>query len=217
MIKCPACAGPQALGGDCATCLGVTEVTQEVYEQFFIEEVKLKKNQKVASALSSFVKICEEEKLGDTTLYISGSGSVIAESSLGKSVYVEFVDKWITDGWVDEGASDEFFSNPKDVSAQINVLPFVKFSVPTEIKAKYKINFKENSLESELIPTNKLLSNQLFLSSDRLKKYTEMDQDQNSPIWVWKTGDFFQVIDGNHRAAAAIARGDEKVWARVVE
>ena len=34
MKTCPACAGPAALGGDCATCDGITEVTQEVYDAF---------------------------------------------------------------------------------------------------------------------------------------------------------------------------------------
>jgi predicted methyltransferase len=34
MTTCPACAGPQALGGNCATCNGTTEVTQEVYNSF---------------------------------------------------------------------------------------------------------------------------------------------------------------------------------------
>jgi hypothetical protein len=34
MITCPACAGPQALGGDCATCLGTTKVTQETLDAF---------------------------------------------------------------------------------------------------------------------------------------------------------------------------------------
>jgi hypothetical protein len=38
MIKCPACDGPQAVGGDCATCLGVTEVTQEVYDAFLTQK-----------------------------------------------------------------------------------------------------------------------------------------------------------------------------------
>jgi hypothetical protein len=40
MITCPACAGPQALGGDCATCLGVTEVTQAAHEAFLIQKQK---------------------------------------------------------------------------------------------------------------------------------------------------------------------------------
>ena len=40
MIKCPACAGPQALGGDCATCLGVTEVTQEAHDAFVAQREK---------------------------------------------------------------------------------------------------------------------------------------------------------------------------------
>jgi hypothetical protein len=34
MVKCPACAGPDALGGDCATCNGVTEVTTKIRESF---------------------------------------------------------------------------------------------------------------------------------------------------------------------------------------
>jgi hypothetical protein len=38
MIKCPACDGPQALGGDCATCRGVTEVTQEVHDAFMAQQ-----------------------------------------------------------------------------------------------------------------------------------------------------------------------------------
>lgn len=34
MIDCPACAGPTAFGGGCATCQGVTEVTQEIHDAF---------------------------------------------------------------------------------------------------------------------------------------------------------------------------------------
>jgi hypothetical protein len=34
MKTCPACAGPTALGGGCATCNGTTEVTQEIYNNF---------------------------------------------------------------------------------------------------------------------------------------------------------------------------------------
>jgi hypothetical protein len=40
MIDCPACDGPQALGGDCATCLGLTEVTQEIYDTFLAQKAK---------------------------------------------------------------------------------------------------------------------------------------------------------------------------------
>jgi hypothetical protein len=40
MIDCPACDGPQALGGDCVTCLGVTEVTQEVHDVFLAQKEK---------------------------------------------------------------------------------------------------------------------------------------------------------------------------------
>jgi hypothetical protein len=40
MIDCPACSGPQALGGDCATCLGVTEITQEVFDVFMLHKEK---------------------------------------------------------------------------------------------------------------------------------------------------------------------------------
>lgn len=34
MLDCPACAGPTALGGDCATCKGMTQVSQKVYDAF---------------------------------------------------------------------------------------------------------------------------------------------------------------------------------------
>ena len=38
MVDCPACAGPAALGGECATCNGITEVTQEVYDAFLADK-----------------------------------------------------------------------------------------------------------------------------------------------------------------------------------
>ena len=34
MLDCPACAGPTALGGGCATCNGTTQVSQEAYDLF---------------------------------------------------------------------------------------------------------------------------------------------------------------------------------------
>lgn len=37
MVDCPACAGPQALGGSCATCNGTTEVSREVFDAFMAE------------------------------------------------------------------------------------------------------------------------------------------------------------------------------------
>jgi len=37
MVECPACAGPSALGGGCATCDGTTKVTVEVREYFLAE------------------------------------------------------------------------------------------------------------------------------------------------------------------------------------
>lgn len=40
MINCPACAGPQALGGGCATCNGTTFVSEEVAETFLAEQAK---------------------------------------------------------------------------------------------------------------------------------------------------------------------------------
>jgi hypothetical protein len=38
MIECPACAGPD--NAECATCQGASEVTQEVFDVFMIEEAK---------------------------------------------------------------------------------------------------------------------------------------------------------------------------------
>jgi hypothetical protein len=38
MIECPACAGPAALGGNCATCNGTTEITQEVFDAFMVKK-----------------------------------------------------------------------------------------------------------------------------------------------------------------------------------
>jgi hypothetical protein len=40
MKECPACAGPTALGGKCATCNGTTEVAQEVFDAFMVEKAK---------------------------------------------------------------------------------------------------------------------------------------------------------------------------------
>ena len=40
MKICPACAGPTALGGGCATCNGTTEVTQQVFDAFMAEKTK---------------------------------------------------------------------------------------------------------------------------------------------------------------------------------
>jgi hypothetical protein len=41
MIECPACAGPTALGGGCATCNGTTEVTQEAFDAFMIQKATI--------------------------------------------------------------------------------------------------------------------------------------------------------------------------------
>ena len=38
MLDCPACAGPTALGGDCATCRGTTQISQEVYGAFMANQ-----------------------------------------------------------------------------------------------------------------------------------------------------------------------------------
>lgn len=37
-IKCPACDGPEALGGNCATCAGTTEVTEEIFNNFLTQK-----------------------------------------------------------------------------------------------------------------------------------------------------------------------------------
>lgn len=41
MLNCPACAGPTALGGDCATCKGITTVGKEIYDTFMLEQQRL--------------------------------------------------------------------------------------------------------------------------------------------------------------------------------
>jgi hypothetical protein len=38
-LDCPACAGPDNVG--CATCGGTSEVTQEVYDTFMIEQERM--------------------------------------------------------------------------------------------------------------------------------------------------------------------------------
>jgi hypothetical protein len=44
-INCPACAGPTALGGGCATCSGTTEIIQEVFDAFMVEKAKQEESQ----------------------------------------------------------------------------------------------------------------------------------------------------------------------------
>jgi hypothetical protein len=38
MIKCPACAGPD--NAECVTCLGSSEIAQEVFDAFMVEKAK---------------------------------------------------------------------------------------------------------------------------------------------------------------------------------
>lgn len=45
MTNCPACAGPPEARAGCATCNGVMEVTQEVYETFIANKEKQKRYQ----------------------------------------------------------------------------------------------------------------------------------------------------------------------------
>jgi hypothetical protein len=50
-IKCPACDGPEALGGTCATCAGTTEVTEEVFNNFIAQKSVIELTAKVRLAV----------------------------------------------------------------------------------------------------------------------------------------------------------------------
>lgn len=63
MIDCPACAGPQALGGDCATCLGVTEITQEVFDVFMVNKEKQEKYFLFVSQVQSLITSGFDKKM----------------------------------------------------------------------------------------------------------------------------------------------------------
>jgi hypothetical protein len=43
MIECPACAGPAEVRQGCATCDGIMEVTQEVFDAFMLQKAELDK------------------------------------------------------------------------------------------------------------------------------------------------------------------------------
>jgi len=55
MITCPACSGPTALGGGCATCNGTTQVTQETLDAFEVSQTKLDAANEFWSNIQSFM------------------------------------------------------------------------------------------------------------------------------------------------------------------
>lgn len=57
MIECPACAGPPEARATCATCNGVMEVTQEVFDSFVAQQEK-------TNRFSSFVQEAEDALRG---------------------------------------------------------------------------------------------------------------------------------------------------------
>jgi|LakMenEpi03Aug12_release.lakeMendotaPanAssembly.Ray.scaffolds.fasta_scaffold2599568_2 hypothetical protein len=77
MIDCPACAGPQALGGDCATCLGVTEITQEVFDVFMLHKEKQERYFYFVSEVDNLITSGFDKKMtftvGNETLNYSGN------------------------------------------------------------------------------------------------------------------------------------------------
>lgn len=65
MLDCPACAGPTALGGDCATCKGTTKIDKTTYDLFIEQRNKweaLTKTKNNIFDIVSFANSIEELK-----------------------------------------------------------------------------------------------------------------------------------------------------------
>jgi len=54
MLDCPACAGPQALGGNCATCHGTTYIEQDTFDAFMTAKSE---NEALSSFQAKVIKI----------------------------------------------------------------------------------------------------------------------------------------------------------------
>lgn len=55
MINCPACAGPEEVRVNCATCEGAMEVSQDVFDTFMVQKAEQEKTNEFWNVVQEFM------------------------------------------------------------------------------------------------------------------------------------------------------------------